>query len=538
MGCPTIPLRRLPHQPKLFLRFLEDFPSVQQFYSHPPAISEALAAGKSIPYPPERRAALTEILGGQNNTFGAGAAVRANIGRLATGSVAVVTGQQAGLFSGPAYAIYKALTAIRIARELTDRGLDAVPVFWIATEDHDLDEVRRAVFFADGRMANFELPGDGALHARPVGRIALGDEVRGLTDRARRVLSGAAASEIGALLAECYRPEETYGSAFAKLFARLFSEQGLILLDPLDPQLHRLAAPVMRHALECRDELTEALLRRDKELEAAGFVPQVKVTSRSTQLFHLGADERQAITANGSAFHCAGRKWSREGLLAEIVAAPENFSPSALLRPVIQDFLLPTAAYVGGPSEISYFAQSEVLYRGLLGRMPVLLPRADFTLIDPKAERLMKRYGLQVEDVWQGSQRLRRKMEEAVLPKALAGKFKRTGTAIAKLLAGLAGELTRLDSTLSDAAATARRKIEYQFTKLRGKASRATDRTSGLLEAHQQFLEHELFPNKAPQSRALCLLPFLARWGTGGLAELESLSGSEHLGTHGFVSIP
>lgn len=535
MGCTTIPLRRLPHQPKLFVRFLDDFPSVQKFYARPPSLSEAIAAAKELRFPPERRAAISQILGDQNNGFGAGEATRGNLARLAQGAAAVVTGQQAGLFTGPAYAIYKALTAIRVAAEMTERGTPAVPVFWIATEDHDLDEVRRTVFFTEGRTVNFELPGDGAI---PVGRVPLGESVRELVDEAQRALTGPAAPEIRAWLAECYSPSETYGTAFAKLFARLFSNHGLILMDPMDERLRRLAAPVMQHALRCCEELTEALLRRGKVLEAAGFALQVKVTARSTQFFYLGGGQRHAISFSGGAYQTAGRKWTAEELAAELASSPENFSPNALLRPVVQDFLLPTAAYVGGPSEISYFAQSQVLYHGLLGRMPVLLPRADFTLVDPKAERLLKRYGLQLEDVWSGSQRLRRKMEIAVLPKPLAARLKRAEAAAEKLLAGLAADLSRLDATLAEAVRTSTRKIAYQFEKLRGKAGRAADREHHLLAAHQRFLEEALFPDKAPQSRSLCLLPFLARWGAGGLPELESLSGSEHLGTHCVVSIP
>ena len=214
---------------------------------------------------------------------------------------------------------------------------------------------------------------------------------------------------------ESYGTQETYGSAFGKLFTRLFAEQGLILLDPLDARLHRVAGEVLRKAVEEREELNEALLARGKELDKAGFAAQVKVTARSTLIFSMGQvtsagaaqGTRQPIAASGEKFVCGEQSWTKEELVKAVQAEPEKFSPNALLRPVLQDFLLPTAAYIAGPAEIAYFAQAEVIYRKLLGRMPVILPRAAYTILDAKAEKLLRRYGLKVEDVWRGSQELR-----------------------------------------------------------------------------------------------------------------------------------
>ena len=302
--------------------------------------------------------------------------------------MAVVSGQQVGLFGGPAYAFYKAIAAVRIARDLTEQGIDAVPVFWMATEDHDLDEVRRVSFFDDGKLVKFELPANVG-NLAPVGRIPLGSGDRGLAIGGHwRLLGAQEPGSVAQILSECYTPDETYGSAFGKLFARLLAASGLILLDPLDLRLHQIAEPIFAKAIEQRDSLEEQLLDRGKALEKADYGAQVKVSSRSTVLFHISRDGRQAITSDAGKFESGGKSWTKAELLAAIHDEPENFSPNALLRPVVQDFLLPTVAYIGGPSEISYFAQSEVLYRNLLGRMPVMLPRAGFTLVDTKAQRL------------------------------------------------------------------------------------------------------------------------------------------------------
>src|SRR6266436_5233813 len=344
MDCRALAFRQLPHQPKLFLEYLDHFDRVKAFYAHPPKMEAVTRSARKLDYPRERRAEVAELLRKQNAALGAG----------------------------------------QIAHELTRGGIPAVAVFWMATEDHDLDEVRSATWFDQGKLRRFELPVVEA--ERPVGEISLGAEVEPFAREAAELLSNQGSDLLAEYLRESYRPGETYGSAFAKLFTRLFAQQGLILLDPLDPGLHRVATPLYQHALAERDAVNEKLLQRGKDLDRAGFDAQVKVTLRSTLLFYLGDGVRQVITASNGKFQAGDKTWARDELIHVTHAEPGKFSPNALFRPVVQDFLLPTAAYVGGPAEISYFAQSEVIYRHLLGRMPVMLPRAGFTLVDAKAK--------------------------------------------------------------------------------------------------------------------------------------------------------
>ena len=183
-----------------------------------------------------------------NASLGAGDTTAKNIDRLANGAVAVLSGQQVGLFGGPAYAFYKALSAIQIAQELTQSGVDAVPIFWMATEDHDLDEVRHVSWFHAKKRTRFELSGEGG-HGRPVGQVKLGPAVEEIVKLATELLAGTSSSAVAKYLAESYTPDDTYGSAFGKLFARVFADYGLILVDPLDARLHRIAAPIYRKAL-------------------------------------------------------------------------------------------------------------------------------------------------------------------------------------------------------------------------------------------------------------------------------------------------
>jgi len=205
---------------------------------------------------------------------------------------------------------------------------------------------------------------------------------------------------------------------------------------------------------------------------------------------------------------------------------------------VVQDCLLPTAAYIAGPAEMSYLAQSEVVYRHLLGRMPVMLPRAGFTLVDAKANKLLRRYGLDVEDVWAGSQGLRHKMESQSVPGALSKNFDRNQKQIAKMLAQLGKQVEKLDPTLKGTVERARKRIEFHIDKLRRKTGRAQDHKAELISEHERYLESLLYPQKSLQSRELCLLPFLARWGAAGLSELQKLSTGKKIGHHFLIQLP
>ena len=549
MDCRALASHKLPHQSKLFLEYLNNFSKVQAFYAHAPKISSVTAVARELDFPKERRSAVTTMLRAQNAAFGAGPAVFANLDRLEKGAVAVVSGQQVGLFSGPAYSFYKALSAVQIANELTSSGIEAVPVFWMATEDHDVDEVRHVSWFQEGQLKRFELAPPVEKDAgRPVGKILLGSQIDEQVHEAAELLVKQGSVLLAQFLKESYNRGDTYGSAFAKLFARLFSQRGLILLDPLDPALHHIAAPVYRQAIEDRDALNEKLLRRGKELEVAGFSAQVKVTAKSTLLFYMGnqcGDKAQSsdgvrkpivATGNGK-FQAAEKQWATADLLKAIESTPEDFSPSALLRAVAQDYLLPTVAYIGGAAEIAYFAQSEVVYKHVLRRMPVILSRPDFTLVDIKAAKLLRAYKLNVEDIWAGSQEVRRRMELASVPKDLSSDFDRNHKQVVKMLDQLHDQLKKLDPTLQGAVETARKKIEYQIDKLRRKTGRAQDAKATLLAVYENFLEQLLYPHKVLQSRELCLLPFLARWGPGGLTELQKLCGSKNLGRHCIVQL-
>lgn len=518
--CQSISAAELPGATQLYTAFLNDFPCVSRFYRHPPNLNGIQQAIGEVRLDDAIRHGVADVLLGQNRGFGCDRETIRNLDRLRGGAVAVVTGQQVGLFGGPAYSVYKALTAIRIARELTETGTDAVPVFWLATEDHDLAEVDHTFLLKRGGIERFGISTEGSADRR-VGDIRLGDAVCGIVSQAAGLLEGQDAEEVSRWLSESYLPEETFGTSFAKLMTRIFAARGLIFLDPLSPELHRLAAKTMVRGVTEHESLAAELVARSADLERSGYHAQVKVTEQSTLVFRIVEGQRLPLRANHGGFAAGGLQQSVEETLNAMEQHPEDFSPSALLRPVVQDTLLPTVAYIGGPAEIAYHAQTSLVYEKLLGRAPALLPRAGFTLVPAHVAHLFKKYNLGIQDVLAGRHRLHGKMETEALPQALSARFDEGETAIKDLLENLREPVARLDQTLAGALDTASEKILYQFNSLRGKAGRAEGFRTGVLNTHETEIANSLLPNNSLQERSLCLLPFLASEGRELLDRLD-----------------
>lgn len=531
MDSQSFPASDLPGTSKLYAAYLNDFRKVAGFYAHPPVLKSIHKVSKGVSLPAGARATVVEVLRAQNSRWGTDSSVDGNLRRLADGAFAVVTGQQTGLLTGPAYSIYKAITAIAVAKQLTKQGLAAVPVFWMATEDHDLAEVNQSHWLLSDGLSDLRLDVNPSDQGRTVGEVALGISATAVAKHASDLLEGPEAARIAEMISAALQAEETYGSSFAKLFAKIFEGRGLILLDPRAPEFHRLAIPQFRAAIEGRSKLIEKLLPRGKALEKAGFHVQVKVTEASTPLFLEVEGKRTAVRQRGDKLHAGPATFSEAELLALLDAHPERFSGNALFRPVVQDCLLPTVATICGPAEIAYLAQSEVLYREVLGRMPVVLPRASFTLVEPHVARLLKKYRLTLQNVFAGAGRLRGRLEGDSLPVGMKARFDRGEKEVRSLLKKLSTALAKLDNTLQGATATSERKILYQIEKLRHKAGRAYAFRAGVLDRHEETLLNALLPHKEPQERSLCLLPFLARHGMRLLDELErkaSSTGQHH----------
>lgn len=527
MKAHCLPFVHIPHTTRLFIDFLAYSNNTHPFYPRSPHFGEWLKEeAPEISYDSSRRERVTAILERQNKSWNASPQTLANLDRLRKGAAAVVTGQQVGLFGGPMFAIYKALTAVKLAEEATAAGVDAVPVFWLATYDHDLAEVNHvAVPGPDGILQVLTTPSHDVPGA-PVGAVRLGDEIVPLIEQAAKLLGD---SEAAQFLRDSYRPGESLGTAFAHLYARVFAEWGVIVLDASDGELDRVAEPMFRAAIERGDELDTALQARGKALEAAGYHQQVKVNPSSTLLFTIRDGARTPIHRRGNGgtseffigADAAAEKLSQAELITRIGSSPERFSPNVLLRPIIQDYLLPTLAYTGGAAEAAYFAQAGAVYETLVGRVTPIVPRFSATIVEPKMQRLLERHGIAVRDVFSGSEALRNQLAENALPKDLQAAFDTAKKSLDSHLSSVKEKLAKLDRTLVDAAETARSKIEHQLERLHTQVARAEAQKSELVSRHAQTLSQALYPDKELQERGVGGIYFLARYGPEFLHQLH-----------------
>jgi bacillithiol biosynthesis cysteine-adding enzyme BshC len=492
----------IPHTSRLFSDFQYHFDRVASFYRYAPGDPAAYAsAAHEITYPAERRAALVAALRARNGES-------PTLERLAQpGTVAVVTGQQVGLFSGPAYTIYKALTAARLAAHLTEQGIPAVPIFWLATEDHDFAEVNHNFVF-DSRHRPVTLSVAGAESSeRPVGRIAISDPP--LDALARTFADFPFGAEVVEMVRHSYQPGATFGSAFQALLERLLGKFGLLFLDPLDDAIRSLAAPILRRALSGGDELKQKLMDRNRELEAKGYHAQVHIEPKTSLAFLLDGDRRITLKRQNGDYVSKDRRYS----IQELCGMAEHLSPNALLRPVVQDYILPTVAYVGGPAELAYMAQSEVLYQDLLGRMPVMLARSGFTLLDARTAKLFERYGLSIPSFFHGEDGVRDRIARTLVPAQLDERFAAARATAAASLDEMRAGLVGFDATLAKAADKARAKMLYQLSKIERKTARETLKRNQRATDDADYMTGLIYPEKHLQERFYSILPFIARHG-------------------------
>ena len=486
-----------PGTSQLFGDFSYRFERVAGFYQHDPHDPESFRrAAAQIDYPPERRAAMVAALRAQNGDS-------PSLERLAQpGTVAVVTGQQVGLFTGPAYTIYKAMTAAHMARQLTDRGIPAVPVFWLATEDHDFAEVNHAwVFGASGEPIAVRVPetrtASGPKTPPVGGRLLQAPPL----DELKSALAGLPfAGEVMSAVKDAYRPGVTMGEGFRALLKLFLAKLDLLYLDPLDPAIRKIGAPLLAKALADAPELKSRFIERNQELARAGYHAQVHVDAKTSFFFLLEKGERATLRLKDSEY-------------AALAGRAEQVSPNALLRPVWEDYMLPTVAYVGGPGELAYLAQSEVAYRHLLGRMPVAMSRSGFTILDTRSSKLLNRYRIPLTQVMAPLTALHARIAQTLVPEATARALETTRAEVSRILDRLCGQLEAFDPTLSKAVGKSRAKMLYQLEKIGRKAARETMRRDDRASADAQHLANMLYPYRHPQERFYSILPFLAQHG-------------------------
>ena len=519
----TLPFEQIPHQSRLFLDYLNDPIAQRTIYTSAVRFHHELA--QRVPevlsaYRVDREK-VSDALAAMNQRWGAGDATLDNIQLLRESDcIAVVSGQQAGLFTGPLYTIYKALSAVKLAGCLRQRNTKAVPIFWIAAEDHDFAEVAKAEFIGrDCQLKNVEVSTDLHREGRPVGQVVLDDSINAVVDQLFELLPNSEfAGEMKALVKNAWQPGRGYGESFAVMMTSLLGRHGLIFLDPLDAELKRLAAPLYSEAARCAPEIATAIEKRSAELERAGYHAQVLASANSFPLFlHDEDGSRHAVVRIENGKYKAKAietTYDAEELATMAGQTPERFSPNVTLRAVVQDYLLPTIAYYGGAAEIAYFAQTAEVYRVLERPATPILPRSSLTMIERHTGRVLERYELTLANFFEGLEPVMKRVVEEYLGADTAKLFSNAEQNVNHELDRLRQELETVDPTLASALDTGRKKINYQLDGLRARFIRAQMARDEAAHRQLQRAFDQLYPNKDLQERHINITSLLARHGT------------------------
>jgi bacillithiol synthase len=496
-----IPFGSLPSMSALFLDYVNDWTRLRKFYPQAYSVESIAAFARQRP-----------ALGASHRErlCGSLAGDAASIQKLKAGAVTVITGQQPGLFTGPNYTILKAITVIKLAKSLDRLGVPAVPVFWVAAEDHDYQEIESAsVLDIDGGLMHVRIDLSNP-DSSPVGWLTLGDDVR---DALSKCLAGLPNSEfqpeVQQVMKSSYKPGVSPADAFLSAMVKLFEGTGLVFANPLEPEIRKLGQPTLLQAVRQNSEIRAAVVARSRALSEAGYHEQVKVDNNFTGLF---------------AYH--GK--SRRALRPEELENDASLSANVLLRPAMQDAIFPTAAYVGGPAEVAYFAQAAAVYDVFRRPVPPVFPRISATVLEPRIDRVLKKYDLQFQDMSRGRDHVRRKAVANVQGVEI---FDLVRDRLMAELESLRQPLNAVDPTLSGALDNSRQKVLHQVETLRTKFVNAEARRSDTLERHLDSLLNSLFPEKKLQERVINVTSFLVRYGLGFIRRLEEeldLDSREH----------
>lgn len=521
MKSECLDFRSLPGQNSLFLSYLYDFEKISRFYSNwpltPHTMTERIETAARLKRFPRSR--LMPSLTDWNRKLGAGKRVFDNLKRLESADcLAVVTGQQVGLFGGPSYAVYKAASAIRLTQLLQEKGVAAVPVFWLAADDSDFQEIRSSTFFSarETGLEEVRYPGSPDRVEQMVGTVELAAVESCLQELEKHLGKNEFSSRILSMLYESYSPASSFRAAFAGWMSTLFQEWGLIVFDPLHPGHRQDLGDFFSIAVENRQALLDKLLQRNQELRKAGFEPQVHVEASETLLFWIEGKNRFKLEYQNGRYKAKGRKsvqFTEAELLECVARNPGAFGSNVLLRPILQDYLFPTALYVGGPAETAYFAQVSPL-APFWGLESTIFPRASFTIVDRKCQRYLRKYHLSVKEIVSGDSH---HWTEKILRDSSAGEilkdFDKVEDTLRMKLAELKGRFREEDRTVAEMLGNAEGKVFYQLEKVKNRFVENYRTRSKYLQKHLNYLQSHLKPGGHLQERTVNFNQFLSQEG-------------------------
>ena len=536
----AVDIRRFPWIRRLASDYAFDFARLHDFFAGNPADRGAWpAAIERAQQHPRQRDLVVEVLRAQQDRRGASAEARAAATRLADPrSVAVVTGQQAGLFGGPLYTLLKALTALRLAQDLRDtHGVPAVAIFWIEAEDHDWNEVRSCgVLDADLAPRGVQLADLPGANQGPVARVRLDDSVSAaVTELEASLQATEFTPELVAGLRAAYTPGAGMADAFGQWLESVLGPQGLVVYDASDPAAKPLVADLFVREVEQAGETSRLAAEAGSRLQAAGYHAQVTPADGSVALFHLN-EGRHAIQRDGDAFLVGDERIAAGDLVARIRQRPESFSPNVLLRPLVQDTLFPTVCYVAGPNELAYLAQLRGVYAAFALPMPLFYQRATATIVDANAMRFLTRTGVALETLRAQDEAALNQLLQAQLPASVDEAVQEAARTIDDRLTVVAQEVSQIDATLEGAARSTLTRMQDDLKKLHAKIIQAAKRKDETLKRQFHHARAQTFPGGHPQEREVGFVYFLNKYGP---ALVERLAGDLpiDMGQHWVITI-
>jgi bacillithiol synthase len=502
-----VDIRRFPWIKKLAADYAFQFSTLAPFFAGDPAARASWdAAIANAQQHPRQRAELSALLTTQLERRHAPATAREAAARLADPrTVAIVTGQQAGLFGGPLFTLYKALTAAKLAAQISnDHGVPTVAVFWVEAEDHDWDEVASvSVLDSELQRRTMTLPTpQGAGHA-PVGTIKVGHEMGTFIDGLASTLPQTEfTAELIDGLRRAYAPGISMSDAFARVLDRTLGDLGVIVYECSDRAAKPLASAIFAHEMTHPGRTWSLAGDAGAQLAAAGYHTQVEASEQTgAALFRIDGS-RSAVGAADA-----------PGLIGDARTRPETFSPNVLLRPIVEDALFPTVCYVSGPNELAYLAQLRKVYEHFGVPMPLVYPRSSATILDSASARFLERHDLPFEAFQARDESALNRLLAASLPESVDRALKEADEAIQEKMAAIVASVPAIDATLEGAAKSTLGKLQHDMATLRGKVISAAKKRDETLRRQFFRAQAQAFPDGIPQERALSSVALLNRYG-------------------------
>lgn len=535
-----IEIRRFPWIKRLAGDYAFEYARVADFFAGDPADESAWRdAITRAQRHPRQRDAIADLILAQQRTRTAPANALAAAERLRDPrTVAIVTGQQAGLFGGPLFTLLKALTVLRLAdRTAAEHGIPTVALFWIDAEDHDWNEVKTCgVLDGEHNLVRIALDDPPAAGEGPVATVRLDDSASTATAMLASTLP---ATEFSAALLEAVRRAYTPGAGMAEAFGTwlesLLGPRGLVVFDSSDPVAKPLVSALFAREIEHAGETSRLAAAAGAALTARGYHAQVTPQEGHAALFHLDGG-RASIRVEDGRLLVGQAASTKEAMLERARTRPAEFSPNVLLRPLVQDTLFPTCCFVAGPNELGYLAQLRDIYAAFGVPMPLIHQRASATILDANAMRFLARQELPLESLRAQDEGELNRLLKAQIPPEVDVSIDAAGRAIAERMDALATAVSKLDATLDAAARSTLGRMQDDLKKLQSKILQAVKRKDETLRRQFMHAQAQAFPGGHPQERDIGFVYFLNKYGNGLVDRLCEEMPLDH-GRHWVITI-